>query len=136
MSGSSSLIQELDGEIIRQNKWRVIMSTLYFVTSAVAIISSGAATVVAGLGDSTSAAYLAGAATVLFGLEKAMLFREKCAHHLSTATQLKAARLGYKYGEISEQEIAARVGTILTEYAVKLPIAERSVADQDPKKGE
>lgn len=136
MGGSSSLIQELDDEIRHQNKWRVIMSTLYFVTSAVAIVCSGGATVVAGLGNANDAALLAGSATVLFGLEKAMLFREKWSHHLSTATQLESARLGYKYGEVSEQEIAKRVGAILTEYAVELPIAARGTTEQRSGKEE
>jgi hypothetical protein len=131
MSKNDALIEELGHEIRRQNLWRRIMSIAYFVTSAAAIACSGAATIVAGL-QLQYAAWLAGGATVLFGLEKAMLFREKWIHHLTTASQLEALRYGYVYGELTDEQASARIGHVLTEYAVKLPIASRDgSADRD-----
>jgi hypothetical protein len=125
MTTVDSLAQELDRELKKQVTWRRVMSGAYFVTSAVAITCSGAATVAAGLEMSTEAAVLAGGATVLFGLEKAMLFREKWAHHLGTSTQIQALKLQYLHGDVSDASAARRIGEILTEYAIGLPIARR-----------
>lgn len=43
---------------------------------------------------------------LLFGLEKAMLFREKWAHHLGTWTQIHALRLQYLHGDVSDANAA------------------------------
>jgi hypothetical protein len=122
---NAALVEELEREIRRQNVWRRLMSVSYFVTSAMAIACSGGATVVAGLGNAAYAAWLAGGATVLYGLEKAMLFREKWHHHLTTAAQLEALRFGYVYGQVNDEQASARIGAVLTEYAVKLPMSPR-----------
>ena len=129
---NAALIEELEREIRRQNIWRRIMSVAYFVTSASAIACSGAATVVAGLGHAAYAAWLAGGATVLFGLEKAMLFREKWMHHLTTASQLEALRFGYVYGQLTVEQASQRIGAVLTEYAVKLPVGARDGERESP----
>ena len=125
MTKNDSLIQELEEAIKHQNQWRSIMSVAYFTAAGTAILSSAAATVVAGIGMSEYAAVLAGATTVLYGLEKGLLLREKWAHHLSTSAQLEALRLSYVYGELGEGEVSKLMGEIGTEYALKLPIAAR-----------
>lgn len=123
---NNNLLEELDKEIAHQNLWRKIMSITYFVISGAAIIFSGTATIFAGLQQATYAAWLAGIATVLFGLEKSMLFREKWMHHLTTVSQLTALRLSYLYGQLNQQEVSERMGQLLTEYAAGLPVSQRA----------
>ena len=50
---NDGLLPELDKEIAFQDKWADIMSWSYTSMSALAVIASGAATVVAALGHST-----------------------------------------------------------------------------------
>lgn len=119
---NEDLIEELEQATRHQTRWRRIMSAAYFSTAGIAIFSSGFATVVAGQGDSKRAAMFAGLATVLFGLEKGLLFREKWAHHLSISAQLEALRLEYAYGTAIEEDVATEMGAILTDYARRLPI--------------
>lgn len=125
MEISERLLQTIDGELATQLKWRRIMSGAYFVTSAVAIMSAGAATVVAGMGYAEMGAVLAGTATVLLGMEKAMLFREKWSHHLSTHARLESLRLEYLHAGLSEAETAKHMGKIVTDYGTNLPVSER-----------
>lgn len=122
----SALMQDLDNRLAHQNKWRYITSGAYFGTTASAIICSGSATVVAALGSAKYAAILAGATTILLGLEKAMMFREKWAHHLRIWARLDSLRLQYLHGSLDDEIVAQRLGTIVEEYSVSLPIEERS----------
>jgi hypothetical protein len=123
MAKNEALIKELEIALSRQHRWRRIMSVSYFTSTALAIICSGAATIVAGLGNSVDAANLAGVATILFGLEKAMLFREKWTHHLGISAQLQALRYRYLFGDTSDAEAAAGMGEIISNYAINLPVA-------------
>ena len=124
-----SLLPELDEAIAFQTKWREIMSVGYTSLSALAIIASGAATVVAALRDySTEAAILAAVATISFGTEKTLMLREKWVHHLATAAELRSLRLALVYGGLDTKTAAQKMGRILEGYAVGLPIAPRSEA--------
>ena len=87
--------RELDEAIAFQTRWRRIMSVSYTSMSALAIISSGAAAVVAALGHATEAAILAAISTISLGTEKALMLREKWLHHLVTTAQLDSLRAGH-----------------------------------------
>src|SRR2546423_720956 len=73
-------------------KWKRIMSGAYFCGAALAILLGSGATIVAALGYSTKAAFLAGGATAIYGIEKALLLREKWAHHLSSEMGLRSLK--------------------------------------------
>ncbi|MDR3557190.1 MAG: hypothetical protein P4L55_20745 [Syntrophobacteraceae bacterium] len=81
MDDTDPFLAEIDGKLAFQTKWRRIMSVAYFTNTALALISSSAATVVAAIGEAFWGSLLAAAATVLFGLEKTLLLREKWSHH-------------------------------------------------------
>jgi hypothetical protein len=124
-AANTELVAEIDQELERQRKWRAVMSGAYFTTAGVAIFCSVAATVAAGMGHSAYAAYLAGGASVLLGLEKGLLFREKWSHHLATFAQLESLRLQLVYGHLPVEDASLRMGQILTDYAIKLPVSSR-----------
>jgi len=126
-----ALSQELSNAIERQNRWRRIMSFGYFTSTGAAIFASAAATVTAGLDYADYAAVLAGLTTVLYGLEKGLLLREKWAHHLRTSAQLEALRLNYVYGDIDTAKVSKMMGEIGNEYALNLPISSRDDLSQD-----
>jgi hypothetical protein len=69
------------------------MSISYFAASGIALLYSTAATIAAAGGHAPAGAVLAGMATLLFGLEKALLLREKWAHHLAIAGRLDTVGL-------------------------------------------
>ena len=125
-----SLLPELDEAIAFQSRWSDIMSVSHTSMSALIVTASGAATVVAALGYATEAAILAAVATISFGMEKALMLREKWAHHLATAAQLRALRLALVYGGLDTNTAAQNMGRILQGYAVGLPIASRTEAPE------
>jgi hypothetical protein len=130
MMANDDLLPELDKEIDYQDKWCDRMSFGYTTMSALAITASGAATVVTALGNTTYGAILAAVATVSFGVEKALMLREKWAHHLATKTHLRSIRLSLMYGGLDTKQTAQKMGRILESYAVGLPITPRSEAPE------
>jgi len=120
---NDSLLPELDEAIAFQSRWSDIMSLSHTSMSALTVIASGAATVVAASGYPTEAAILAAVATISFGVEKALMLREKWAHHLATAAQLRSLRLDLVYGGLDTKTAAHNMGRILQGYAWGLPIA-------------
>jgi hypothetical protein len=130
---NDGLLPELDKEIAFQDKWADIMSWSYTSMSALAIIASGAATVVAALGYSTYGAILAAVATVTFGVEKALMLREKWVHNRTTGAHLRSLRLALAYGGLDTKQAAEKMGRILEGYAVALPITSRSEAPEEQR---
>jgi hypothetical protein len=125
-----NLLPELDEAIAFQSRWSNIMSISHTSLSALAIIASGAATVVAALQFSTYAAVLAAVATISFGMEKTLMLRDKWMHHLTTVAQLRSLRLALVYGGLDMNQASQNMGRILEGYAVGLPIAPRSEAPE------
>jgi hypothetical protein len=123
MADSDAFLAEIESNLAFQTKWRRIMSISYFTGTALALISSSAATVVSARGEAFWGAVCAAVATVLFGLEKTLLLREKWSHHLTIAAQLEAVKLAFRFGGLAQEEAAKRIGQVLQDYAVKLPIA-------------
>ena len=120
------LVLEIETQLAFQQKWRRVMSLAYFITAALGIIASAAATIVAGAGWAFAASILAGSATALFGFEKALLFREKWTHHVNSAMQLEALKIGYTHGSVDTAKAVERLSEILMNYGAKLPMAERN----------
>lgn len=121
-----SLIAEISQQINFQQKWKRVMSGAYFTASAAGILLGTTATILAALELSSPlpwASMVAGGATVVYGLEKALLFREKWAHHLSSEMELRSLRVNLQNGVIEPKEGARKVGEIMRGYAVNLPIA-------------
>lgn len=127
MSAPDALIAEISEQIVFQRKWKRVMSGAYFTASAAGILLGTTATIVAALDLSNLtlpwASMLAGGATVVYGLEKALLFREKWAHHLSSEMELRSLRVNLQNDVIEPKEGARKVGEIMRGYAVNLPIA-------------
>ena len=128
---TDGLLPELDEGIAFQTKWSDIMSVSYMSMSALAVIASGAATVVAALGFSWQGAVLAAVATISFGVEKALMLREKWAHNLATAARLKSIRLALVYGGLDTKTAALQMGQILEGYANRLPMMPRAETPED-----
>ncbi|MGO9530949.1 MAG: hypothetical protein ACLP3B_07185 [Syntrophobacteraceae bacterium] len=123
MNDTDPFLAEIDGKLAFQTKWRRIMSISYFTSTALALVCSSGATVVSAIGQAFWGSLLAATATVLFGLEKTLLLREKWSHHLTIAAELEALKLALSYGGLSEVAAAKRMGELLKDYAVKLPVA-------------
>jgi hypothetical protein len=119
------LLKEIRTRMAFQLRWRRIMSVSYFTGASVALFCSTAATVTSGIGYGVATTVFAGAATLLFGLEKLLLLREKWAHHRTIAAQLDALMLEYEFGALSDDEAARRAGHIMKEYAVTTPTPAR-----------
>ena len=132
---TDGLLPELDDGIAFQTRWSDIMSVSYTSMSALAVTASGAASVVAALGHSMAGAILAAVATISFGVEKALMLREKWAHNLATAAQLRSLRLALVYGGLDTKTAALKMGRILEGYAVGLPIMPRSETPEE-RRGE
>ena len=128
---NNGLLPELDEGIAFQTRWSDIMSVSYTSMSALAVIASGAAAVVAALGFSWQGAILAAVSTISFGVEKALMLREKWAHNLGTAAQLRSLRLALVYGGLDTKTAALKMGRILEGYAVGLPLMPRSETSEE-----
>jgi len=124
----SALLEQVSREEARQVFWRRFMSFAYFGAVALSILSSGGATVLAGAGHSELAAAFAGLATVLLGLEKGLLLREKWIHHLMVSTRLTDLAVRHRHGGLSDHDAAEAFTSTLTEYALNLPIPDRDAA--------
>lgn len=118
-----ALESEVEIQISFQQKWKRIMSGAYFSAAALGILLGSSATITAALQYSTEASLLAGGATAVYGIEKALLLREKWAHHLRSEMELRSLRLNYLNGVLEAPDMAAAIGRILTGYAANLPIA-------------
>jgi hypothetical protein len=120
---NDSLMDQIGEQIVFQQKWKRIMSGAYFSVAAFAILLGSGATIVAAWGYSTEASLLAGGATSIYGIEKALLLREKWAHHLASEMDLRALKSELATGVVNDREAAKAFGGILKGYAAKLPTA-------------
>lgn len=73
----------------------------------------------------TSAAILAAVATVLVGVEKSLLFREKWKFHLTTRTSLELLQTEIVTKGLDKDSAGTRLGEILEGYASNLPVEAR-----------
>ena len=122
---NSHLIDGIKAQLVFQRKWQRL-SMLAYVASTVSILfCSTAATLAAAKAWGDLAAYLAAATTVLVGLEKSMLFREKWKFHLGIATRLSVLLAELDARQITDNKMIEEFAAILKSYADGLPIAQR-----------
>jgi hypothetical protein len=110
-----------------QRKWQRISSSAYVVTTVSTLLCTSGATLAAAAGQDFTAAVFAAVSTVLIGLEKSLLFREKWKFHLSFATRLFVLSTKIATSTYSVNAIADEYEKILSDYPANLPIAGREV---------
>ena len=126
-SMSENQLEATFRRIYIKQKWRRIASFSYVALTAIALCASSGASVLAALEYSKSAAVAAAAATAFFGLEKAMLLREKWAHHALVASRLQSLLIRVRLQQIDGKLAGSEIDAILLDYSSKLPItAQRS----------
>jgi hypothetical protein len=119
------LISSLTSQLTFQRKWQRLSMAAY-VSSTVAILCfSTVATLCAARQLTEAAAYLSAAVTVLVGLEKSLLFREKWKFHLVVATRLSVLLSEIDTGQIAGPKILEEYSSILKSYSEGLPIGIR-----------
>jgi hypothetical protein len=119
------LVKIIEQKLAFQTKWRRIMSGCYLTTTALSIICSGSGSILAAFGYRFWAAVSAGSATILIGLEKVFLFREKWTHHLNCAANLESLEVSVKTGSMTTGEVSKELSRILIGYARDLPVELR-----------
>jgi hypothetical protein len=112
--------RELDALITFHKSWKRFSSFASFIGAALSIVSAASATVVAGLGYSAAAAVVAAFATVFTSLEKVLQFRERWDLHRLMENDFDQLRWEAASNELSNIELAHRVGEIRAKYAERM----------------
>lgn len=89
------------------------------------LILSAAATVLAADGMAKIAAVCSAAATVLIGIEKGFLFREKWKFHLAIQTRLTLLRAKLDLGGVNSEAAYKEFSQVMSAYAAELPMAPK-----------
>jgi hypothetical protein len=119
-------IKRVLGEQLRfQRRWQLLSMTFYVTSTAGTLLSTSAAGILAAMHYDTAAAVLAAVATVLVGLEKSLLFREKWKFHLTTRTSLELLETEIITKGLDAAATGAKLGEILESYAANLPVEAR-----------
>lgn len=108
-----------------QRRWQLLSMTFYVTSTVGTLLFTLAAGILAAMHHDTIAAVLAAAATVLVGVEKSLLFREKWKFHLTTRTSLELLQTEITTKGLDAASIGARLGEILESYASSLPVEAR-----------
>jgi len=108
-----------------QRRWQLLSMTFYVTSTVGTLLCTSAAGVLAALSYNTAAAILAAAATVLVGVEKSLLFREKWKFHLTTHTSLELLQTEIVTKGMDAAAIGTELGKILQSYATNLPFEAR-----------
>jgi hypothetical protein len=120
------LAESLKTQLAFQRKWQRLSMIAYASSTVGILVCSTFASLAAAKQLSDLAAYLAAAATILVGLEKSMLFREKWKFHLAIATRLSVLSTAMDLGQLSLPKIVEEYSSILNSYADSLPIISRT----------
>jgi hypothetical protein len=120
--------QSLTAQLAFQRRWQRLSAFAYVSSTVGVLFCSTGATLAAAQNMSELAAYLAAAATILIGLEKSMLFREKWKFHLAVATRLSVLSIEMEAGVIAREKVIEQYSAILGMYSEGLPIANRENA--------
>lgn len=108
-----------------QRRWQLLSMTFYVTSTVGTLVCTSAAGVLAAMHYDTSAAILAAVATVLVGVEKSLLFREKWKFHLTTRTSLELLQTEIVTKGLDKDSAGTRLGEILESYASNLPVEAR-----------
>jgi len=120
-----SLETDLASQLKFQQRWRVISMSAYVVTTIGTLVCTAGGTYYAASGASKLAAILAAIATILVGVEKSLLFREKWKFHLLMYTKLNALRAKFLLSRLTPAEASDEFTSIMTLYASELPMSAR-----------
>jgi hypothetical protein len=119
------LAESLKSQLEFQKKWQRL-SMLAYVTSTIGVLFCSTMAILAAAKQLNElAAYLSAATTILVGLEKSMLFREKWKFHLAIATRLSVLFAEIEAGQVADAKVIGEYSSILKAYADSLPIAGR-----------
>lgn len=118
------------GELITQSltfqrKWQRLSMVAYVVSTVGVLICTTGGTYAAAQNNAKVAAVLAAIATILIGLEKSLLFREKWKFHLGIATRLSILQTKLRLPGADTKVLVDDYAAILDSYANSLPISGR-----------
>jgi hypothetical protein len=108
-----------------QKRWQLISMTLYVAATVGTLLCTSAAGVLAAMSYDKAAAILAALSTVLIGVEKSMLFREKWRFHLTIRTKLELLKTEIATKKLDAEAAGKRLGEIQESYALNLPVEAR-----------
>jgi hypothetical protein len=108
-----------------QRRWQLLSMTFYVTSTVGTLLCTSAAGILAAMHYDTWAAILAAVATVLVGIEKSLLFREKWKFHLTTRTSLELLQTEITTKGLDAAATGAKLGEILEKYAANLPVEAR-----------
>jgi hypothetical protein len=118
------ILEHLEQHIRFQRRWRNCSMSLYVVITAAVTLCSTGATIISAYNRDAAAAVLAGAATVLVGLDRSLLFREKWKLHVAILTKLDIIKLGLSSDLVDTKTAVTEIIAALGKYADSLPFAE------------
>jgi len=108
-----------------QRRWQLLSMTLYVAATIGTLLSTSAAGVLAAMRYDKAAAILAALSTVLIGVEKSLLFREKWRFHLTIRTKLELLQTEVVTKNLDAKAAGKRLGEIQESYALHLPVEAR-----------
>ncbi len=120
-----ALERDLTDQIKFQRKWHTLSMLAYAVTTTGMLVCSATATLMAARGWAQAAAATSATATVMIGIEKSFLFREKWKFHLAMHTKLTLLKAHLDWGSWSIEEASKEFSQIMSSYAAELPMAPR-----------
>ena len=122
---NDSLAELITQSLTFQRKWQRLSMVAYVVSTVGVLICTTGGTYAAAQENAKVAAVLAAVATILIGLEKSLLFREKWKFHLGMATRLSILQTKLRLPGADTKALADDYTAILDNYANSLPISGR-----------
>lgn len=118
-------LDSLKRQLTFHRTWQRLAMSGYVACTVGILICTTGATLAGGMNHSELAAYLAGLSTILVGIEKSMLFREKWKLHLAIATRLAVLSVQAESEQIPSDKAFEELSGIMNAYSESLPIAAR-----------
>jgi hypothetical protein len=108
-----------------QRRWQLLSMTFYMMSTVGTLVCTSAAGLLAAMHYHRAAAILAAVSTVLIGLEKSLLFRERWKFHLTMRMQLEVPQTEIVTKGLGAPTAGQRLREIMENYAVNLPVEVR-----------
>ena len=121
----SSVIEYLDRHLGFQRRWRKLTMTFYVLTTFTTVACSTIATIISAYHSDLWASIFAAVATVLIGVDRSLLFREKWKLHVSIAISLDSVKAALVTDQIDIKTAVQDMRSILDRYANELPFPLR-----------
>jgi hypothetical protein len=115
----------LQDELSFHRNWKRYCMLAYGSTTVGTLLMTTASTILAAMKLAAPAALCAGCATVLLGIEKSLLFREKWRLHLDVSTRLQVLSLQFESGLLDASKAVHALNSIRSTYSAELPIEHR-----------